>query len=140
MSRRISLLLAVTIAVAFLMVWMMAASGQGPGRHGLIAQRIDEDARVTLRGNTRPEVAVARDMGKVEDGLQMSHMYLQLRMSPEQEGDAARLINRLHDESSAEYHQWLPLAGREPVWTSGGGCSNGDELAASARTHGECRV
>jgi Pro-kumamolisin, activation domain len=110
MSRRISLLPAVTIAVAFLMVWATPASGQGSGRHGLIAQRIDEDARVTLWGNTRPEVAVARDMGKVEDGLQMSHMYLQLRMSPDQEADATRLINRLHDESSAEYHQWLSLA------------------------------
>jgi hypothetical protein len=76
----------------------------------MITQRIDETRLVTLAGNTRPEVHIARDMGAVSDSLQMSHMYLQMKMSPPQQADVAALMNRLHDPASPEYHKWLSVA------------------------------
>jgi subtilase family serine protease len=97
--------------VALLLVCGVATHAQSSASsHALITQHIDESALVTLAGNTRPEVQSARDLGPVSDSLQLSHMYLQMKMSPEQEADAAALIERLHDPSSAEYHQWLSLA------------------------------
>jgi subtilase family serine protease len=76
----------------------------------MISQGIDESALVTLAGNTRPEVRTGRDMGPVSDSLQMSHMFLQMKMSPQQEADVEALVNRLHDSSAPEYHKWLSLA------------------------------
>jgi subtilase family serine protease len=73
----------------------------------LITQSIDENNLVTLRGNTRPEVRPANDRGPVADDLQMEHMYLQLKRSPEQQEAVEDLINRLHDQKAPEYHQWL---------------------------------
>jgi len=102
---------AISTALAFLLVCL------GPGfrqsstaAHALILQEIDEADLVTLAGNTRPEVQFARDLGPVSDNLEMSHMYLQMKMSPQQEADVAAVISRLHDPSAAQYHQWLSLA------------------------------
>jgi subtilase family serine protease len=78
--------------------------------HPLISQTIDETVLVILAGNTRPEVRFARDLGPVPDSLQLSHMYLQMKMTAEQEMDAAALMARLHDPSTADYHRWLSLA------------------------------
>lgn len=109
MLRRVGVILAVCGAL-FLLAWSAPVNAQSARSHALIVQRIDENALVTLPGNTRPEVYNARDLGAVPDDLQLSHMYLQMRMSPAQEQDAAALIDRLHDPSSPQYHQWLSLA------------------------------
>lgn len=104
----------IVASVAFVMIVCAAAipasaqtSAQAPQ---LITQKVDEGKLVRLEGNTRPEVHYARDMGAVSDSLQLSHMYLQMKMSPAQEADVAALVTRLHDPSAAEYHQWLSLA------------------------------
>ena len=111
MARKVSLIFALNIAVAFLLVGSVPAYAQASAAsHPLISQKIDESALVTLAGNTRPEVHIAHDMGPVSDDLQLSHMYLQMKMSPAQEADVAALVTRLHDPSAAEYHKWLSLA------------------------------
>jgi subtilase family serine protease len=98
-------------SVVVLLVHSIPAYGQSSAAsHALISQQIDETARVSLAGNTRPEVRTARDMGPVSDSLQMEHMFLQMKKSPQQAADVEALINRLHDPSDAEYHKWLSLA------------------------------
>jgi subtilase family serine protease len=111
MLRKINPVLAFGCVLVLLLTCNVSVFGQSSGAsRALISQKIDETALVTLAGNTRPEVYFARDTGPVSDDLQMSHMYLQMKMSPAQEADAATLINRLHDASAPEYHEWLSLA------------------------------
>jgi subtilase family serine protease len=111
MQRKAGLFLALSSVVALLLIFGVPAYAQSSAAsHALISQRIDESALVTLAGNTRPEVQFARDLGPVSDDLQLSHMYLQMKMSPEQEADVAALISRLHDPNFAEFHQWLSVA------------------------------
>ena len=108
---RKALVLALSSVVALLLVCSVPAYAQSrAASHSMISQKIDETALVTLAGNTRPEVRTARDMGPVSDNLQMSHMFLQMKMSLQQEANVKALVNRLHDPSAAEYHKWLSLA------------------------------
>jgi subtilase family serine protease len=107
MPRKAGLVFALCNVMALLLIWGVPARAQSSG---MISQNIDESALVTLAGNTRPEVSLARDLGAVADGLQMSHMYLQMNISAQQEADLAALVNSLHDPSAAQYHQWLSLA------------------------------
>jgi subtilase family serine protease len=106
MSRMIT-----STALALLLVSLAPGYAQSRApSHALISEQINEADLVTLAGNTRPEVQFARDLGPVPDNLQMSHMYLQMKMSPAQEADIEALIARLHDPSASAYHQWLSLA------------------------------
>jgi subtilase family serine protease len=110
MLRKINVVLVFGILLALLLLASVPAMAQSSASHSLITREIDEKAHVTLLGNTRPEVSIARDLGPVSDSLQMSHMFLQMKMSPQQEADIEALVNRLHDPSAAEYHKWLSLA------------------------------
>jgi len=114
MSRKTALVLALSSVVALLLINSVPAFAQSSAAsRALITQKIDESRLVTLAGNTRPEVLTGRDMGPVSDSLQLSHMFLQMKMSPAQEADAAALVERLHDSSAPEYHQWLSVAAIE---------------------------
>ena len=110
MSRKAGLFLTLGCTLALLLAASVPAYAQSSPSHTSISQKIDETARVTLAGNTRPEARAARDLGPVSDDLQMSHMYLQMKMSSQQEKDLDALVTRLHDPSAAEYHKWLSLA------------------------------
>lgn len=111
MPRKAGLVLVLSSVVALRLVCNIPAYTQSSAAsHSLISQKIDEMDLVTLAGNTRPEVRTGRDLGPVSDSLQMSHMFLQMKMSPQQEADVKALVNRLHDPSAAEYHKWLSLA------------------------------
>lgn len=111
MQRKAGLFLALSSVVALLLVCSAPAYAQSStASRGLTTQKIDETALVTLAGNTRPEVHTAVDLGPVSDSLQLSHMFLQMKMSPAQQADFAALVTRLHDPSAAEYHKWLSSA------------------------------
>src|ERR1017187_1366199 len=73
----------------------------------LITQSVDESTLVTLGGNTRPEAKAKYDRGRVDDNLQMEHLLLLLKRSPEQEQELDKLIEDLHDSSSPNFHRWL---------------------------------
>jgi hypothetical protein len=110
-SQKAGLVLALGSVVALLLMCGVAAQAQSSSAsHTMITQKVDETRLVTLAGNTRPEVHFARDMGAVSDSLHLSHMYLQMRMSPAQKADVASLMTRLHDPASPEYHKWLTAA------------------------------
>jgi len=92
---------------ALVLAFGAGASAQAPV---LITQAIDESALVTLAGNTRPEANAANDQGRVPDSMPIAHMLLQLQRSPQQEQALVKLIDRLHDPHSPNYHQWLTTA------------------------------
>jgi hypothetical protein len=73
----------------------------------LITERVDEARLVTLAGNTRPEVNANNDRGPLADGFPLPHMMLLLRRSSQQEQALGKLIDRLHDSDSLDFHHWL---------------------------------
>ncbi len=42
--------------------------------------------------------------------MQLEHMFLQLKRSPEQQSELKQFINELHNPKSANYHKWLTAA------------------------------
>jgi len=71
-----------------------------------IIQPIDENTRVTLKGNVRRELATAPDLGSVEDGKPL-HLYLLLQRTTAQQADLDNLIQRQQQPTAPEYHKWL---------------------------------
>jgi hypothetical protein len=71
-----------------------------------ITQEIDGRSVVTLHGNVRRDLTTGRDMGVVEDGLQL-HLYLVLQRSPEQQTALDNLLARQQQPTAPEYHKWL---------------------------------
>jgi subtilase family serine protease len=76
----------------------------------LITQPIDESKLIRLRGNTRPEARTEYDRGRVDDGLPLDHMLLQLKRGPELEQELDQYIDGLTDKSSPNFRQWLTAA------------------------------
>src|SRR6202166_1874989 len=72
-----------------------------------IIQSIDENARITLKGNVRKDLATAPDFGSVEDGKPL-HLYLLLQRTTAQQADLDNLIARQQQPTAPEYHKWLP--------------------------------
>src|ERR1700688_3066473 len=71
-----------------------------------IIQSIDENARITLKGNVRKDLATAPDFGSVEDGKPL-HLYLLLQRTTAQQADLDNLIARQQQPTAPEYHKWL---------------------------------
>jgi subtilase family serine protease len=84
-----------------------AQAGAGSTARRLITQPVDEDRRVILKGNTRPEANPANDRGAVSDALPMEHMQMQLRLPAEKEQELEQFISELQDPASPNYHKWL---------------------------------
>jgi len=64
---------------------------------------IDEHVLVTLKGNVRPDLATAPDLGVVEDSKPL-HLFLLLQRTTAQQADMDNLILR---QQQPEYHKWL---------------------------------
>jgi subtilase family serine protease len=75
-----------------------------------IAQAVDESKLVRLQGNVRPEANAENDRGLVDDNLQLDHLLLQLKRSPELEAAAQEFLDSQQDPQSPNYHQWLTAA------------------------------
>ena len=71
-----------------------------------IIQPIDENARVTFKGNVRQDLATVPDLGPVEDGKPL-HLYLLLQRTTAQQADLDNLIQRQQQVTAPEYHKWL---------------------------------
>ena len=89
-----------------------ALRSQSTGRRAaaMIHERVDENKLVTLAGNTRSEANAENDLGAVADSLNLDHMILQLKRSPEQERAAAQFAADLHDPKSPNFHKWITAA------------------------------
>ncbi len=101
-------LCAVILTIVFCLPLAFAAEIANPGHAPvLITAPIDDNARITLAGNTRAEAIAANDRGQVPDAYPMEHMQLLLRRSPEQEQELHQFIDGLNNPKSANYKQWL---------------------------------
>src|SRR5579859_6389779 len=72
-----------------------------------ITQAIDDNKRVILRGNTRPEATPEHDRGRAPDDLRLDHMLLQLKRAPETEAALQQFLEDLQTSGSANFHQWI---------------------------------
>jgi hypothetical protein len=94
---------------SFFLLSSSAAAQSESGRHArvLVTQHLDDEKRVTLHGNTRPEARHENDRGPVHGNYPMDHMLLQLRRSPEQELALQQFLEELHTQGSPNFHQWI---------------------------------
>ena len=97
-----------SLLALFLLAAAVNAQGQSslPKRR-LITQSINENSRVTLRGNTRREANALNDRGVVDENFSMEHIMLQLKRSPDQETALQQFITSLQDPKSPSFHQWI---------------------------------
>jgi pseudomonalisin len=72
-----------------------------------ITSFIDDDQRVTLRGNRHPLAAARYDAGAVAPDFPMEHMLLTLLPDAAQQDALNQLVEAQHNPESAYYHQWL---------------------------------
>jgi Pro-kumamolisin, activation domain len=75
-----------------------------------ITQPVDDNNRVTLKGNTHPLAKPRYDQGPAPDDLPMNRMLLVLQRSPAQEAALQTLLDQQQAKSSASFHQWLTPA------------------------------
>ena len=75
-----------------------------------VVQAVDESKLVRLPGNIRAEANAHNDRGPVDDNLQLDHLLLQLKRSPELEAEAQKFLDSQQDPQSPNYHQWLTAA------------------------------
>jgi uncharacterized protein (TIGR03437 family) len=79
----------------------------------LLAQRerllgpIDNSRRTTLRGYRHPDLARARDQGRLNPARRIGGITFILKPSPEQQADLDRYLQELQDPTSPNYHNWL---------------------------------
>ncbi len=85
------------------------AQGIDSGRHSraLVTQKIDENKRVLLSGNKRPEANAGNDRGAVAEDFQVDHMLLQLKRPAEQEQALQEFIDEQQTEGSPNFHRWI---------------------------------
>ena len=93
--------LTLTIFLPFL---SLDASAQARDR---ITSFIDDDQRVTLRGNVHPLATSQYDAGEVAPGFPMEHMLLTLLPDAAQQDALNQLLDAQHNPESPYYHQWL---------------------------------
>jgi hypothetical protein len=92
--------------LAALMVFAGSGMAQSMARP-LITSHIDENALVTLAGNTRPEANADNDRGRLADATRLEHMFLLLQRAPEREQALVTMIDQMHDRNSPNFHHWL---------------------------------
>ena len=107
--REFSALLLVTL---FLTLQVMPGRAQSSGPQfaqpsDRITLFIDEEQRVTLRGNRYPLATAQNDRGAVEADFRMERMVLTLQPDAAQHLALAALIEAQHNPESPNYHQWL---------------------------------
>jgi subtilase family serine protease len=90
----------------------LALAAVAPAQTGnpLITGPIDEEQRVVLAGNVRPEANAANDLGMASDDFALAHMQLLLKRSPDTEAALSQFIAEQSDPHSPNYHKWLTPA------------------------------
>jgi subtilase family serine protease len=72
-----------------------------------ITHFIDDDQRVTLRGDRHPLATAKYDGGRVSPAFRMERMLLTLQPDAQQQEALAQLLDAQHNPESPYYHQWL---------------------------------
>jgi subtilase family serine protease len=106
-KRRLKRASLVAVGAFVLLTCVRAALSGASGTPVLVAAAINDNALITLAGNTRPEATAGNDRGPVAADFPMEHMMLQLRRRPEQERALEKYLDELEDSHSPNYHHWL---------------------------------
>jgi pseudomonalisin len=115
-----------TLTILFPLLWLnLPAGAQLPGHlarplltqptfvqvqaqaNDRIISFIDDDQRVTLRGNVHPLARPEYDAGAVAPDFLMEHMILTLLPNATQQDVLNQLVDAQNDPGSPFYHQWL---------------------------------
>lgn len=72
-----------------------------------ITESVMDEVRAPLPGGVHPLARAEFDLGPVDDNLQLEHIVLMLRRSPEQELALTTHIDQMHNQRSPQFHQWL---------------------------------
>lgn len=83
----------------------LAMAQAGPGSR--ITGPINDQVRVTLKGNTSPLAQARYDQGPVADSFPAERMLLILQRSPEREAALRQFIQDAHTPGSPSFHKWL---------------------------------
>lgn len=80
------------------------ARASSPAR---ITAAIDPAKRTTLTGDVSPRLSAYTDQGPVSSAQTMTHVYLVLKRSAEQQQAFNTYLQQLQDKKSPNYHRWL---------------------------------
>jgi pseudomonalisin len=72
-----------------------------------ITRYIDDEQRITLRGNLHPLARPEYDAGAVAPGFRLERMLLSLLPDAVQQESLNQFVEAQHNPESANYHQWL---------------------------------
>jgi Pro-kumamolisin, activation domain len=129
----------VSLTIVIPLLFLSSHDANAQGRSGLhtrplVTGQIDENKRVPLTGNTRPEANLRYDRGAVSEDFPVDHILLQLKRPPEQERALQRFITDLHTPGSPDFHKWI--AARELGERFGVAQSDLDTISAWLVSHG----
>jgi Pro-kumamolisin, activation domain/Bacterial Ig-like domain (group 3) len=84
-----------------------STSAQVVAARALVTQPIDDQVRVTLKGNVHPLAQARFDRGAVADSFSAERILLLLKRPPEREAALRQFMLDIYTRGSASYHQWL---------------------------------
>ncbi len=93
---------------AFVFTCTLASSAQT--KRPLVTGKVDNQVRVTLHGNLRPEANAHNDRGPVSADMQFDHLLMLLKRPAELDAAAAKFVDDLHNPKSANFHKWVNAA------------------------------
>ncbi|HVI11100.1 MAG TPA: S53 family peptidase [Candidatus Binatia bacterium] len=113
MSRLVTPQRIITIIINLLSLFTVPSAAQ-PDPNPLLTQPkdritifIDDDQRITLRGNTHPLASANYDAGTVRSDFPMERMILTLLPDPAQQESLNQLLESQNAPESPFFHQWL---------------------------------
>jgi subtilase family serine protease len=95
------------LAFACMSLCRAVASAQAVAPSVRIVRPIEENARVTLRGNTHPLANARNNRGRVSPDLPMTDLILVLSRSPEQQAAFEKFVAGQYNPGSPDFHHWL---------------------------------
>jgi subtilase family serine protease len=107
MSSLFNRVLASTLLFSAALVCSLALPAQQAAPTIRIANRIDENSLVTLKGNTNPRANASNDRGRVSADLPMTDLILVLSRSQEQQAAFEKFVANQYDPASPDFHHWL---------------------------------
>ena len=115
LQRHAFLVLTLTILFSFLSATSPAVAQPAPDPanppyiqpRDRITSFVDDEQRVTLRGNRHPLALAQYDAGAVAPDYRMERMLLTLLPDAAQQESLNQFVDELHNPESPSYHQWL---------------------------------
>lgn len=101
------LLLGCALLVVCLQTAKLADGQEGPPTANRVTQKVDESARVVLRGNVHPLARAENSQGAIPDSQPIGRILMLLRRSDSQEQELQALMEAQQDKSSKNFHAWL---------------------------------